>query len=47
MLDDFICERQSEEYASYMYDYEMHDTWYQVEQNFCEEMGIEPECYDD
>lgn len=47
MLDDFVCERQSEEYTAYAYDYAMHETWYEIERDFCEEMGIEPECYDD
>lgn len=46
-LDDFVCNIQSDEYAKYSYDYEMHDAWYEIESDFCEEMDLEPEVYED
>lgn len=46
-LDDFVMNRDSEELRDYWYDYDMHETWYEVESAFCEEMGIEPEVYED
>ncbi len=46
-LDDFICSRTVEEYYNYCQDYNYHDIWYDVETSFCEEMGIEPEVYED
>lgn len=47
-LDDFVCDRTAEEYYNdALYDYEFHETWYDVESAFCEEMGIEPEVYED
>lgn len=47
-LDDFVCSRTVEEtYNDYRYDYDFHETWYDVESAFCEEMGIEPEVYED
>ncbi len=31
----------------YEAEYEMADTWYEVEANFCEELDLEPEIYED
>ena len=47
-LDDFVVNRTAEEtYEAYVYDYEMHEEWYDVEASFCEQMEIEPEVYED
>lgn len=43
-LDDFVCERTIEEMEQ---EYISRDTWREVEYSFCEQMGIEVECYDD
>lgn len=47
MLDDYVMEAHSEEFYQYLYDYEMHETWDEIEYRFCEEVGIEFECYED
>lgn len=43
-LDDFLCnstiEEMEEEYIS-------KDVWNEVEYYFCEELELEPECYED
>jgi len=47
-LDDFVSDRTCEEqYDDYRYDYDFHETWYDVESTFCEQMEIEPEVYED
>lgn len=47
-LDDFVCDYTAEEfYDDYRYDYDYHETWYDVESAFCEELEIEPEVYED
>jgi len=43
-LDDFVCEHTIEEMEQ---EYVSRDTWREVEYSFCEQMGIEVECYDD
>ena len=43
-LDDFVTNRSYDEYST---DYDYHETWYDVESTFCEEMEIEPEVYED
>ena len=48
-IDDFVADTTCEEYYSdedYR-DFDYHDTWYDVEASFCEEMEIEPEVYED
>lgn len=35
------------QYDDYRYDYDFHESWYDVESAFCEQMEIEPEIYDD
>ena len=48
MYDDYVSTRTCEEYYSnYQYDYDFHETWYEIECAFCEELGIEPEVYED
>lgn len=42
--DDRNYEKQ---YDDYRYDYDFHESWYDVESTFCEQMEIEPEIYDD
>jgi len=48
-LDDFVSDRTCEEQYDddYRYDYDFHETWYDVESAFCEQMEIEPEVYED
>lgn len=48
-IDDFVADRTAEECYddAYRYDFDFHETWYDVESAFCEEMGIEPEVYED
>jgi len=49
-LDDFVCGRTCEEYYpddDEYYDYRGDHDWYDVEAAFFEQMGIEPEVYED
>ena len=43
-LDDFLCERSIEEFET---EYISQDAWNEVEYYFCEELELEPECYED
>lgn len=46
-LDDFVTDRTCEEYYDEYRDFDYHETWYDVESTFCEQMKIEPEIYED
>lgn len=43
-LDDFVCRTTIEEYEQ---SYISHEMWEEAERSFCEEFGIEAECYED
>lgn len=43
-LDSFICDVTPEEYEDF---YVSDDMWFDIQMNFCKEMNIEMECYED
>jgi hypothetical protein len=47
MLDDYVMEIHSEEYYDYVRNYDRYDTWADIEYHFCQEVGLERECYED
>ena len=43
-LDDFVCEATVEEYEEH---YISEKMWEEAERSFCEQFGVEAECWED